>query len=276
MHSPRRSTRSARWPRRFLGSRGIARAHGAARGSDRRARRRLLRPDGQSRRAVTGDRARRPGARSRVRARNWSKLSCRRECSLRDLGEHRLKDLARPERIYQLLAPDLIADFPPLRSLEHLSNNLPAQLSSFVGRETEIAEITALIEQHRLVTLVGSGGVGKTRLSLQVAPNLHRRLRRRRVVRRTRAAEQAASTFPSTVAQALGIHAPDRRRSGGEPRSRAQGKAALLVFDNCEHLVEPAARVISAILHAAPKVKVLASSRQGLGVAGEETYRAVP
>ena len=92
------------------------------------------------------------------------------QATLRDLGEHRLKDLARPEHVYQLLAPDLAADFPPLRSLRVLPNNLPLQLSTFVGRETEIVEIATLIEKHRLVTLVGSGGVGKTRLSCKSRP----------------------------------------------------------------------------------------------------------
>ena len=194
------------------------------------------------------------------------------ECSLRDLGEHRLKDLTQPERIHQLLAPDLIADFPPLRSLEHLSNNLPAQVTSLVGRETEIAEITALIGQHRLVTLVGSGGVGKTRLSLQVAADLlddsgdgvwFIEL----------APLSKGEYISSTVALALGITLP----SEGDPvdnLARAlKGKEMLLVFDNCEHLVEPVAHVISAILRAAAKVKVLASSRQGLGIAGEATYQ---
>jgi class 3 adenylate cyclase len=94
------------------------------------------------------------------------------QASLRDLGEHRLKDLSRPEQVYQLLAPGLTAEFPPLRSLDALPNNLPGTLTSFVGREREIAEIAALIDKHRLVTLVGSGGIGKTRVSLQVAANL--------------------------------------------------------------------------------------------------------
>jgi predicted ATPase/class 3 adenylate cyclase len=192
--------------------------------------------------------------------------------SLRDLGEHLLKDLARPERVFQLLAPDLIAEFPPLRSLQVLPNNLPLQLSTFVGRETEVADITALVEQHRLVTLTGSGGVGKTRTSLQVAANMldgsgdgvwFIEL----------APLTSGNYIPSTVALALGLTlAPE-----GDPVENLvralKGTHALLVFDNCEHLVEPAARVISAILHGAPKVKVLASSRQGLGVAGEETFR---
>ena len=194
------------------------------------------------------------------------------QATLHDLGEHRLRDLSRPEYVYQLLAPELAAEFPPLRSLDVLPNNLPLQLTSFVGRETEIAEITALIAEHRLVTLVGTGGVGKTRTSLQVAANLldgsgdgvwFIEL----------APLGSGEYIPSTVAQALGITLPIE----GDPIEtlvRAlKAKHALLVFDNCEHMVEPAARVISTILSGCPKVKILASSRQGLGVRGEETYR---
>ncbi len=192
--------------------------------------------------------------------------------SLRDLGEHRLRDLARPEQVYQLLAPDLAEDFPPLRSLDVLPNNLPLQLKSFVGRETEIAEVAALIEQHRLVTLVGSGGIGKTRTSLQVTANLLDGSGDG--VWLIELAPLASGDYiPSTVAQALGL----TLASEGDPVENLvrelKGKHALLVFDNCEHLVEAAARMISAILHGAPKVKILASSRQALGIEGEETYR---
>ena len=193
-------------------------------------------------------------------------------CSLRDLGEHRLKDLAQPERIHQLLAPDLLADFPPLRSLEHLSNNLPAQVSSFVGRETEIAEVTALIERHRLVTLVGSGGVGKTRLSLHVAADLIDSFSDG-VWFVELAPLTQGEYIPTTVASALDITLPSEGDLVEHLARALKGKELLLVFDNCEHLVEPVAHVISAILHAAPKVKVLASSRQALGVAGEAAYQ---
>jgi len=193
------------------------------------------------------------------------------ECSLRDLGEHRLKDLAQPERIYQLLVPDLIADFPPLRSLEHLSNNLPAQITSFIGREAEIAEINALIEQRRLVTLVGAGGVGKTRLSLHVAAD--------RIgdfsdgVWFIELAPLSKGEYiPTNVAQALGIKLPSEGDSVENLAHALKGKDALLVFDNCEHLIEPTARAISAILRVAPRIKILASSRQGLAVTGEAMY----
>jgi class 3 adenylate cyclase len=92
--------------------------------------------------------------------------------TLRGLGQHRLRDLARPEHVHQLLAPDLVADFPPLRSLNAQTTNLPVQLTSFIGRETEVAQITALFAEHRMLTLIGSGGIGKTRTSLHVAAQL--------------------------------------------------------------------------------------------------------
>ncbi len=192
--------------------------------------------------------------------------------SLRDLGRHRLKDLARPEQVYQLLAPDLAADFPPLRSLDLHPNNLPLQLTTFVGREVAIDAIAALVEKHRLVTLVGSGGVGKSRLSLQVAAN--RLAGSDDGVWFVELAPLASGDYiPSTIAQALGLTlVPD-----GDPVENLvraiKSTRSLLVLDNCEHVLEAAARVISAILHGAPTVTVLASSRQRLGVAGEATYR---
>jgi predicted ATPase/class 3 adenylate cyclase len=191
--------------------------------------------------------------------------------SLRDLGEHRLKDLARPEYVYQLLAPDLAAEFAPLRSLDTLANNLPLQVTSFVGRETEIAEITALLEQHRLVTLVGSGGIGKTRTSLQVAANLVDG-NGDGVWFVELAPLSSGDYVPATIAQAVGVTLAD-----GDPIARLtaalKSKRMLLVFDNCEHLVEAAARVVSALITTCPQITILASSRQGLGISGEATYR---
>jgi len=194
------------------------------------------------------------------------------QASLRDLGEHRLKDLARPEQVYQLLAPDLPSEFPPLRSLDTLPNNLPRMLTSFVGREKELADITALLEKHQLVTIVGSGGVGKTRATLQVAANLLDGSGDG--VWFIELAPLAGGDYiPAAVAQALGISLS----TDGEPLENLvrllKSKHALLVFDNCEHLVEPAARVIAALVRGCAHVKVLASSRQGLGIAGEATYR---
>ena len=192
--------------------------------------------------------------------------------SLRDLGEHRLRDLARPECVYQLVAPQLIADFPALRSLDTLPNNLPLQLKSFVGREREIAAIAALIEKHRLVTLVGSGGVGKTRTSLQVAANLldgsgdgvwFIEL----------APLSAGEYIATTVAHALGLTLSAEGDTIANLVNALKTKRALFVFDNCEHMVEAASRTIAAILRGCPQVKIIASSRQGLGLDGEATFR---
>jgi predicted ATPase/class 3 adenylate cyclase len=194
------------------------------------------------------------------------------QTSLLDLGAHRLKDLSRPEHVYQLVAPDLAAAFAPLRSLGALPNNLPLTVTSFIGREREVAAVADLLAQHRLVTLVGSGGIGKTRSSLQVAANLLERF-----VDGAWFIELAplarGDYIPWTVAEALGI----TLASEGEPIAlltrELQSKTALLVFDNCEHLVEPAARVIAALLRACPQLEILASSRQALGISGEMTYR---
>jgi predicted ATPase/class 3 adenylate cyclase len=194
------------------------------------------------------------------------------QATLRDLGSHRLKDLAHPEQVYQLLAPDVRRDFPPLRSLESLPNNLPLQLTSFVGREAEIAQITQLLGQHRLVTLAGSGGVGKTRTSLQVGANLldgsgdgvwFVEL----------APINEASLLPSAIANALRLELPSQAEPVEALVGALKHRQLLLILDNCEHLVEPAAAVVSAILRGCPSVTVLASSRQGLGIAGEETFR---
>ena len=194
------------------------------------------------------------------------------QATLQDLGAHRLKDLTLPEQVYQLLAPGLRREFPALRSLEALPNNLPLQLTSFVGRDNEVAEIEALLRKHRVVTLVGSGGVGKTRASLQVGANiLDGSGDGVWFVELAPLAD--AVLVPNAVATALGIELPPR----SEPLTALTGalktKHLVLILDNCEHLVAAAARVADAIVRACPKIVILASSRQGLGIAGEATYR---
>ena len=194
------------------------------------------------------------------------------QAGLRDLGEHRLKDLARPECVYQLVAPDLTTEFPPLRSLDAQPNNLPRALKSFVGRETEIAEITALIGANPLVTLVGSGGVGKTQTSLQVAARTLDQFRDGAWLIEL-APLSSGEYVPSTVARALGL----RLEPEGDPVhnlvAAVKSKDILLLFDNCEHILPSAARVIGAILRGGSKIKVLATSRQSLGLEGEAAYR---
>ena len=192
--------------------------------------------------------------------------------SFRDLGVHRLKDLARAEQVFQLVAPGLRSDFPALRSLAAMPNNLPTEVTSFVGRDHEVAEVTALLHAHRLVTLVGSGGVGKTRTTLQVAANMLEGLRDG-VWFVELAALTDGSLIPSAIANALGIELAMDEEPVAALVPALQGKTMLLVFDNCEHVIDAAATTIAAILQGAPHVNVLASSRQSLGITGEQTYR---
>jgi predicted ATPase/class 3 adenylate cyclase len=194
------------------------------------------------------------------------------QVTLQDLGEHRLRDLARPEYVYQLLAPDLPAEFPPLRSLDVLPNNLPRMPNALVGREAESVEITALLAQNQLVTLVGSGGIGKTRTALQVAANLLDGSRDG-VWLIELAPLTSGNYIPSAVAQALGITLTPGGDAVDNLAHALKATRALLIFDNCEHLVEPTSRVIAAILRGCPHVRVLATSRQGLGIAAEATFR---
>jgi predicted ATPase len=194
------------------------------------------------------------------------------QSSLRDLGAHRLKDLARPEQVYQLVAPDLPETFPTLRSLDELPNNLPPQLTSFVGREHEMTEIKALIAQHRLVTLVGTGGAGKTRCAVQIGADMLDGSGDGVWL-----AELAPISDPSLVvnviAQALNV-----QQSGKHPLLETvlaylKRKRLLLIIDNCEHVIGEARNVVAAILRGCPDVHILATSREGLNVAGEQVYR---
>jgi predicted ATPase/class 3 adenylate cyclase len=194
--------------------------------------------------------------------------------SFRDLGEFRLKDLASPEHLYQLVISGCAADFPPLRTLDRTATFLPAQSSSFIGREREIAEGQRLLEKARLVTLTGPGGTGKTRLSLRIA-------------------EESAHDFrdgtfwvplapitdpdlvPSTIAHTLGV-----QLSGSElplPRlvDHIKGKRMLLVLDNFEQILS-AAPVVGQLLGASSALKVIATSRAPLRIAGEQEFPVPP
>jgi predicted ATPase/class 3 adenylate cyclase len=194
--------------------------------------------------------------------------------TLRDLGERRLRDLTRPERIFQLVAPDLPADFPPLRSLEVLPNNLPLQLTTFVGRERECADVKRLVESSRLVTLTGPGGTGKTRLSLEVAVGLLETF-----ADGVWLVELATVSDPAlvgvTTAAALGAREDPERPIEDSLLEFLRTKKLLLLLDNCEHLVAACAQLAERLLRGAPGVRILASSREALAIAGETTY-AVP
>jgi predicted ATPase/class 3 adenylate cyclase len=192
-----------------------------------------------------------------------------------DLGEHGLRDLARPERVFQIVHPDLRAEFPPLHSLDVHPTKLPAQVTEFVGRAAELAAVSKELAQSRVVTLTGAGGVGKTRLAVQ-------------------AAAMALPNFPdgawfvdlapiddeqfvaTEIATRIGL--PEHRHGDREEALAAAlaRRQALVVLDNCEHLVDTVARVVDLIVRRCPAVTVLATSQEVLGIEGETTLAVRP
>jgi predicted ATPase/class 3 adenylate cyclase len=194
------------------------------------------------------------------------------QSDLRDLGAHRLKDLTRAERVYQLVAPGLIESFPALRSIEHMPNNLPQQITSFVGRENELPEIEALLEQHRLVTLVGAGGSGKTRCAIQTGAELLDRF-----VDGVWLIDLAPLSDPSLVvaeiAQTLGVREVPNHPLLATLLTFLEPRRLLLILDNCEHVIDDVRRVVAGILRGGAGVSVLATSRENLSIAGEHVFR---
>jgi predicted ATPase/class 3 adenylate cyclase len=192
--------------------------------------------------------------------------------SFRDLGERRLRDLVRPEQIFQVVAPALREDFPALRSLDLYPNNLPHQLTSFIGRQRELREVRKLLDEHRLVTLTGPGGTGKTRLSLQASADVFDAFADG--VWFVEFAPLAdAALVPQVVASALDIREEGDRPLLATLAGHVSRRTLLLILDNCEHLVEACARLADGLLRACPNVKIVASSREPLGVDGEIVYR---
>src|SRR6266498_1999798 len=190
---------------------------------------------------------------------------------LRDMGERHLKDIVRPEHIYQVAAPDLLSDFPPLTTLETFKHNLPAQLTSFIGREHEIAEAEKLLSSTRILTFIGPGGTGKTRLCLQVAAEQFSEFKDG--VWLIELAQLADSTYVlSTIASTFHL-----RELQGVPlidtvTDYLRAKQSLLILDNCEHLIETCAQLSDHFLHACPNLKIITSSREALGINGETVY----
>jgi predicted ATPase/class 3 adenylate cyclase/tetratricopeptide (TPR) repeat protein len=191
--------------------------------------------------------------------------------SLKSLGPHRLGDLQRPEHVYQLLHPALPASFPPLRTASTVPHNLPQHVTTFVGREREAAEVRELLGTHRLVTITGVGGTGKTRLALRVAEELlegqpdgawlvelgaltERALVVAAVARALEVAEEPAKPLLQTLVE------------------RLKPKRLLLVLDNCEHLLDVCAELADTLVRGCPEVRVLATSREALKVRGERVF----
>ena len=190
---------------------------------------------------------------------------------LRDLGAVRLRDLSDAERVFQLLHPDLRAEFPALRSLERTPNNLPHEFTSFIGRERELVTLDGLLREHRLVTIVGMGGMGKSRLATHVAAEaLDDFLDGAWLVEL--ASIHDPSLVPLAIASVLGV-SEEPGRPVIEALSRyLASRSALLVLDNCEHLTAAAARAARTLLEAAPGLRILATSRETLQLGGEAVF----
>jgi predicted ATPase/class 3 adenylate cyclase len=218
----------------------------------------------------------------------WEQLPS--DITLRDMGEHRLKDLLYPIHLYQVTAADLPTDFPALRTLDTFSNNLPVQLTSFVGREREMNEAKNLLfpspsgspkgmlreggrgEGARLLTLIGPGGTGKTRLALQVAEELLP-LFTDGVWLAELAPLADAALIPQAIAAVFELRELPNMRLMDTVTDYLRAKELLLILDNCEHLIEACAQLSGSLLRSCPRLKIIASSRESLGIAGETIYR---
>ncbi|MEJ2600893.1 MAG: tetratricopeptide repeat protein [Anaerolineales bacterium] len=197
------------------------------------------------------------------------------DVSVRDLGEFKLQDLEHPEHIFQPVVADLPSDFPPLKSLDPIRNNLPLALTSFIGRVQEIEALERLLWQSRLLTVAGPGGAGKTRLTIQIA-------------------QKVLGSFPDGVwfidlaplsdTALLSLHVMNvlcmREEAGISPDRTLidflKDKAILLILDNCEHLLPDVAQLAELMLRTAPRLQIIATSRQRLGVSGEIIWRITP
>ena len=189
-----------------------------------------------------------------------------------DLGTHRLRDLGSPEHVFGLRHRDLRRDFPPLRSLDTLPNNLPTGLTSFVGRRDELTKVDELLSSARLVTLIGAGGCGKTRIALQAAAEaLEHKPDGVWWVELSRLND--ATLLPATLIGGIGL----REVPGWTPVAALvehfRSRSALLIFDNCEHLLDGCSALVETLLGACPSLTILATSRSSLRVPGETSWR---
>jgi predicted ATPase/class 3 adenylate cyclase len=193
------------------------------------------------------------------------------DVSLLDLGEHELKDLPTAERLFQVVAPGLSEDFPPIRSIDSRPNNLPRQLTTFVGRQADIGEAKRALSSTPLLTLTGPGGVGKTRLAIEIAGELIDEFEDGIWFVDLGPLKDPEFVVPA-IASAVGVmHAP------GQPiletvTEYLRGRRVLLVLDNCEHLLDVTARSVDALLRGCGLVRVVATSREGLAIPGEAVF----
>jgi predicted ATPase/class 3 adenylate cyclase len=194
---------------------------------------------------------------------------------LRDMGEHRLKGLLKPERLWQVTAPDLVSEFPSLKSLNAIPNNLPVQVNSFIGRERELMQTRELLTSAHLLTLIGPGGTGKTRLTLHLAAELLPEFPDGVWLVELAPLNDPALVLPS-IAAVLNI----REIAGASLKDLVTRYICdhhlLLILDNCEHLVETCAMLVDGFLRNCPESKILTSSREALGINGETLYQVPP
>ncbi|MGA9488952.1 MAG: adenylate/guanylate cyclase domain-containing protein [Mycobacterium sp.] len=189
-----------------------------------------------------------------------------------DVGPRRLRDLPTPIGLFQLRAAGLRTEFPALRALDASPGNLRAAPTSLIGRESQVAELQTAVKAHRLVTLTGVGGVGKTRLALEVAAQLADEFPDG-VWFFDLAAVADPAAVPDAVAAVLGIIQQPGKSVANSVAAALEGRSRLLVFDNCEHVVDTVADLVEAILAASTTVTILATSREGLGVSEEQLWR---
>jgi predicted ATPase/class 3 adenylate cyclase len=193
------------------------------------------------------------------------------EVTLRDLGEHRLRDLGGQQRLFQAVVADLPSEFPPLRTVDSHPNNLPRQLTSFVGRERQLAEAKRLLDSSPLLTLTGPGGVGKTRIALQLAEVLLGELQDGAWL-----VDLGVLSDPdylaTAVASALGLAEQPGRPLLATILDHLHGRELLLVLDNCEHVVAASAELADSLLRSSASLRIVATSREALGIAGEALF----
>jgi predicted ATPase/class 3 adenylate cyclase len=194
------------------------------------------------------------------------------QINLRDMGVQKFAGVPSPVRIFQVIVPHLPIEFPPLRTLDNLPNNLPAQLTSFVGRAKQLTDVKRLLNTARMLTLLGPGGTGKTRLSIQAASEMLDQYPDG-VWFVELAPILDPLLVPHTTAVAIGLRSEPQRPVIDMLCDYLHEKKILIVLDNCEHLVDACARMADRILHTALDTRILASSREALGIGGEATYR---
>ncbi len=192
--------------------------------------------------------------------------------TFRDLGERRLKDLIQPIQIYQVLSEGLRSEFPPLLTLDARPNNLPIQLTSFIGRESEMRIIKSMLNESHLLTLMGSGGAGKSRIALQAGADTIDNFSHGVWIVELAQLSEPSYILPE-IASALGINLDPKKNIKDVVLDFLREKEMLLILDNCEHMIDECAVIINSLLRYCKKLRIIASSREALRITGENTYR---